>query len=73
MIHKKILRVKAIPVKSKSLCDKCVYDYKICCGNYKSCIGCEMVNASTDMCYCNEIVKGEPCKHFKRRITVEEI
>lgn len=50
-------------IKSKDLCDRCIYDYyKTCCGR-NLCTGCDM--AIDDGCKCVEVKDHTPCPYFK--------
>lgn len=59
------MKIKAIPIKSRTLCEKC---YFFIFGEYcekTSCKDCE--NHVGSQCHCTEIVMGEPCRYFKRK------
>ena len=59
------MKIKAIPIKSRTLCEKC---YFFVFGEYcekTKCKDCE--NKGESQCHCTEIVMGEPCRYFKRR------
>lgn len=67
MIHKKISRVKAIPVKRVSLCNKCVYG---CKELSEKCEDCYMrIDLSPNIrgigCLCSYGIYGDRCYHFK--------
>ena len=70
----RVKRIKAIPIKSDALCDKCVFD---CTSTFTFCgEHCPMYNTQkTDdeqwHCTCLNVEEGEPCRHFKRKEGVD--
>jgi hypothetical protein len=63
------MRIKAIPIKSETLCKKCYFNVKEHCQGRQdeSCIGCPMLIESRFRCTCANIKVGEPCRNFKRK------
>lgn len=63
------MKIKAIPVKSETLCKKCRFSWRNhCVGRHKKqpCEMCQRYNALKMYCGCTLIENGEPCKAFKR-------
>ena len=61
------MKIKAIPVKSKTLCDRCYFNWRDnCVGRQKdkSCKLCAAYNFHKECCNCELIRLGEPCRHF---------
>lgn len=60
------MKIKAIPVKSKTLCARCYFTYnEHCSGRQKGvCKSCPMNTETKYFCKCLEIKKGEPCRYF---------
>ena len=59
------IQVKAIPIKSQTLCEKC---YFFVFGEHCTKTHCKVCeNHSGSQCHCTEIVMGEPFRHFKRK------
>lgn len=60
------MKIKAIPIKSRTLCDKCRFYLNNECGGIE-CIDCKINNFKTgSMCYCAKVEDGERCEHFER-------
>ena len=59
------MKIKAIPIKSETLCEKCIYNGEKCVRNIYACMYCDMFRGD---CMCLGIKNGEPCHHFKRKI-----
>lgn len=64
------MKIKAIPIKSQTLCEKC---------EYSDCdLHCAFCRASTKIngfnkCGCTLIAFGEPCRYFKRKEGAENV
>lgn len=56
-------KIKAIPIKSKTLCERCVYHSSTCSIGEMYCRFCDMFN---EHCKCNDVMFGMPCKYFIR-------
>lgn len=63
------IQVKAIPIKSHTLCEKCFYHWEEHCmkRQNKICIGCPLDNPNETVCECSKISHGKPCRNFKRK------
>ncbi len=62
-MKRKIKRVKAYPIKTGELCQKCIFNTEHC--DAVLCEGCPRLTFYK--CECLLIHKGESCKDFKRR------
>lgn len=64
------MKIKAIPIKSESLCDKCIFDCTdvlVACGNHCPMYNSEIKDNEAWHCKCLNIENGKPCRHFKRK------
>ena len=61
------MKIKAIPIKSDSLCGRCYFNSdEHCFGRQKNnCDGCSINNPNESVCKCLKIDRGEPCRFFK--------
>ena len=60
-------KIKVVPIKSESLCNKCKYSAKgMHCITIR-CTKCEMINLGNGIhiCKCNRVAYGSKCKYFK--------
>ena len=59
-------KIKVVPIKSESLCNKCKYSTK---GEYcqtTRCTNCAMIKFDwLPNCKCNRVEYGRKCKYFK--------
>ena len=67
------IQVKAIPIKSQTLCKNCYFNMHEHCQirQNRSCEGCSMNITDHPYCECLKINLGKPCRHFKRREGVD--
>ena len=63
------IQVKAIPIRSETLCKKCYFNYKEHCEDRqsKTCRECPMCIMERPYCNCLKTKPGTPCRHFKRK------
>ena len=55
-------KIKVTPIKSITLCEKCVYFNPTCSIGKTYCRFCDMYNGA--YCRCDNIIFGMPCKYF---------
>ena len=64
------MKIKAIPIKSKTLCEKCYYDDY--CDTHSCGSKCPQYNKHIKdneiwHCKCLNLEDGKPCRYFKRK------
>lgn len=69
VIYTPNIQVKAIPIKSITLCEKCFYHWEEHCLKRQktSCQDCPLDHPNETVCKCSKIYNGEPCRYFKRK------
>ena len=65
------MKIKVMPRKSGTLCNRCVNSFKNRCKEYlfdsdRACEGCPVYFGESEKCLCLVIKEGNPCPFFKR-------